>query len=128
MTQQEFQELTGLEVSPEQFGDIHDAYMSIPDGKHDFCQMWKNATEESRRVMILLTRSIKGGDNTINNINAKNKALLDAMFESVHRFSDPELRNVCIEHMGKREYLLKMLDKGYRFWDDDKEMLRNILE
>jgi hypothetical protein len=30
--------------------------------------------------------------------------------------------------MGKAEYLRRMLDKGYNFWEDDRVMLSNILQ
>lgn len=139
MTQQKFQQLTGLQVEAQEYRRIEEVYMSTQEEKQEFCQMWKDATEASRKYMLKMAETIndqakytKKQANAHQQIVAEREAtieeLLDAAFESTQSMSDPKLRKVCIEHMGKAEYLRKMLDKGYDFWEEDKQMLSDILQ
>lgn len=143
MTQQEFQQLTGLQVEAQEYRRIEEVYMSTQEEKQEFCQMWKDATEASRKYMLKMAeiknaqaeshrqyteKQANAHQQIIAEKDAKIEALLDAAFESTQSMSDPKLRKVCIEHMGKAEYLRRMLDKGYDFWEEDKQMLSDILQ
>lgn len=143
MNKHEFETLTGLQVGADEYEAIEKVYTATEDDKHKFCQMWKDATPDSRGYMMsmaiehekVIEKHKAEEEKTRKFIGElskeKNKVingLLNAMLDSVNKMSDPELREVCIKHMGKAEYLRRMLDRGYNFWEDDKVMLSNILQ
>ena len=131
MTQEEFKSITGLNVTTEEYIKIEKVYMSANSNKKEFCEMWLHTPEPTQDYMMEMARISEVNANVARE-NFKgladiNEGLLNAMFESVQVMSDPMLRKVCIDNMGKRTYIRKMIEGGHKLLDADKELLLSIL-
>ena len=132
MMHNEFETLTGCKVSPNKYELIEKVYMMTATDKQDFCTMWKTASPEAQNYMEAMALKAENYDNRleteIDALKNEKKYLLNAMFERAQKMSDPVLRDICIEKMGTKEYLLKLIKGGYNLWEADKELLIDALE
>lgn len=127
MLQAEFKNLTGLDITPEEYQEVENVYMSSDYSKEYFCNMWKNASEEARCWMIDMSRMIIRNQAHMMKMAKQQREIEDAMFESVQKFSDPDLRKVCIESMGKKNYIKKMINEERNLWEADRQMIVEMI-
>lgn len=133
MTQKEFETLTGKEVTAEEYQNIEAVYMADKGmDKVAFCEMWVNTPKAAQKMMIEMAVNEQRVKNdakvAVQSLLNEKKHLLDVMFESVQRMSDPELRKECIKQMGAKEYCKKLLEGGYKLWEDDKQLMIEIFD
>ena len=129
MTQKEFETLTGKEVTAEEYQNIEAVYMADKDmDKVAFCEMWVNTPKAAQKMMIEMAVNEQRVKYNVQSLLNEKKHLLDVMFGSVQRMSDPELRKECIKQMGAKEYCKKLLKGGLKLWEDDKQLMIEIFD
>ena len=135
MTQKEFEQRTGLEVSAEYFEEIHKAYMEAGDyvDKDTFCEEWKKNPEN---------RIVQGMHNTIRVMNVKldvaterikeqeqlESGLVDFLLERAQKFGDEELLIKTIELVGHAEVIRRKLVADMPLWERDREYIKKNLK
>ena len=140
MNKQEFEKLTGWEVSDETFKMYEEMYMNAGDDidKKTFCKEMKaldnsmvllglnNKIEELRKIIIdqhkeLDLRAEAGRD--------QRKEIIDFLIEEAHEMSSMKARNKAISLMGGRApYLAEIMRRGYNLWEIDKTDMIEVLD
>lgn len=140
MTQQEFQKLTGTEVTSDTYDYIQRVYMAAGDmDKKSFCKDWREGyVSESQIVSHLVTEvetcraTISNYENQLENDANSLKTLIDSfvdflVYEAAH-YSAPTLRNKAIQLVGIREFLRRKIAAGFELCKEDREALDEILK
>lgn len=140
MTQQEFQKLTGTEVTSDTYDYIQRVYMAAGDmDKKSFCADWRDGyVSKSRIVSHLVTEvetcraTISNYENQLENDANSLKTLIDSfvdflVYEAEH-YSAPALRDKAIKLVGICEYLRRKIAAGFELWREDREALDEILK
>lgn len=120
MTQKEFEERTGLKLSADGYTEVEECYMNTDLDKNDFCKLWmKNPTalKEIERKTVL-----------VRELYEERKCLSNFLIDQAEKWSASDLREKAIAMIGEKEYLRRKIAKGYNLWDNDKELLDEILK
>lgn len=138
MTQQEFENLTGLQTAPEDYKEIENVYLATSLDKEEFCEMWKDVIRNSRIMESLLeiTRHLTTATEKVEKLRAENKKLkekhqelLDSTFQNAQKLSPNGLRDAIIKQIGKKAYLKKLLtERKGSLWSADRQLLLEMLE
>lgn len=124
MTQQEFEQLTGTNVTSAEYLRIENVYMAdLNQSKQEFCKMWVKTPKSAQEMMIDMTLDLQATKDDLLQLTKSNDELLDIMFERTQKMSDPELRKSCIKHMGEKVYIQKLLQGKYNLWEDDRDLI-----
>jgi len=140
MIQQEFQKLTGTEVTSDTYDYIQRVYMAAGDmDKKSFCEDWRDGHVSESKIVSHLVNEVEICRATISNYekqleNDANslKTLIDSfvdflVYETEH-YSAPALRDKAIKMVGIREYLRRKIAAGFELWKEDREALDEILK
>ena len=119
MTQQEFIERTGLNVNAETYASIETVYMNTDLDKDAFCKAWKSNRSLLHEVE---TKTI-----LVRELYEQQQRMVDFLIIQAEKWSASDLREKAIQMIGGKEYLRIKLEKGYNFWEADKQMLSEIL-
>lgn len=138
MTKQEFETLTGIEVSLEEYAQYDDIYLQTDMDKQHFCADIKKHKNSS--IIRELTYKCHRNDDIISSIrddlqkkNEENDKLKDKLANMmiIHAYQTGSLvdRNEAIEFCGGvREYLIKKMNKGLKLSDEDMKDIKKIIE
>lgn len=133
MTQKEFEERMGREVTTEEYAAADAAYMASGDDvdKDRFCAMYKTKAGLYELVGMLSARI--GALQRLNgemrrSMNETGVNLL-GVAEDIQNgiVSAGSVDKVAYRLMGQREYLREKLDRGFTLTDNDRAMLIGIL-
>lgn len=128
MTQQEFEKLTSMTVTAEEYSQIEKVYMAdVNIDKRKFCEMWKNTPEPAQNYMIKVVNGYEKSSQKLSVVTNDRNSLLDIMFERAQVMADPVLRAECIKHMGAKEYIMKLMSSEHKIWEADKELIAEIM-
>lgn len=133
MRQQEFNERTGIVVSPEEFEKIHELYMAAGDmDKDGFCKEFR-AHGHSALVSALFG-SHQNLEEQRSDLAAKNKELtkqLEVAVELLIRkgaeYDDTRLTQTARNMVGRRKAILLSLHGGIRIGNDDLSYIEQHL-
>ncbi len=121
MTQQEFEERTGLKMTDQQFNEeVNSIYMDTDIDKDMFCELWK------KHPSALM--EIKKQTKLVRMLVEERKNVTDFLIDEAHKMSSTDARAKAISLLGHREYLKRKIEKGYDLWECDKELLIDILK
>lgn len=130
MTQQEFEQRTGIETNASAFERIHAIYMAAGErvSKDTFCKAYKAKTDEIWFILHEMANTINSQENEIKAYRIANDQTADFLIEQSEKYSSEELRNKVIDMLGEMEYLRRKIMKGYNLWQADRELLNDILK
>jgi len=140
MTQQEFEKITGTEVTPSSFDYINRVYMAAGDiDKSTFCKDWLNEYVSESKIVSYLTMTVEEHEGTIKNLERQVKQdaeclqnftdqMVDFLILQAEKWSATDLREKAIKLVGIREYLRRKIEYGFELWKADREALSQILK
>lgn len=120
MLQQEFEERTGLKLKADDYREVEEIYMNTDLDKDLFCKLWienPTALKEIERKTVLVRK-----------LYEERKSIENFLIDQSEKWIASELREKVISMIGEREYLRRKIEKGYNIWEDDKELLLDILK
>lgn len=142
MTQQEFENRTGIKVSADEFDRIHEIYMESPLDKDDWCAMWKKMDLTMRRELRYQTGCAIALQKELNERQKREMEELQErtkkeeleriefgkfLADEAHKYSSTEAREKAIELMGFKLYIAYKMAKGYGLWEmDQKEIIDRL--
>lgn len=119
MTQKEFEERTGLKLAAGDYTEVEERYMNTDLDKDAFCKLWIEnpvALKEIERKTVL-----------VRELYEERKSIEKFLIDQAEKWSASDLREKAIVMMGEREYLRRKIAKGYNLWEEDKELLLDVL-
>lgn len=139
MTQQEFEQRTGLKISEGSFNRVNAIYMNSTLDKDDFCEMWKSTTEKGRNEIDYFLTLVIEGNHQVDlwkdvhkkacETHEKEKIELGKFLaDEAHEYCSRKARDKAIEVMGFKVYIAYVLAKGYDLWQIDKEQIIDNLK
>ena len=137
MMQKEFEERTGMKVTPEEYARIEKLYMGTTMDKDAFCKEYKKI--QSSKIVADLETSLRIEEGKLRSkqieldaAKARENDTANFLIEQAQKLGIPELREKAIELIGAKEYILRKLKTESPLWDDDRailiETLNNIPE
>lgn len=126
MTQKEFEERIGHEVTGDEFESANAIYMAAGDmDKDTFCKDYEK--HKGSEIMLVLFERADLLSDKLHVLNNERDELADFLIDQAERYSASELRDKAIAMMGEREYLRRKIKRGYNLWEADRELLAEIL-
>lgn len=134
MTQKEFEERTGLQVSAEEFSKVNDIYMAL--GKMDkdtFCKEWKKhgKSELLAELWRIANREHDWGmekKGEFDRLYAERWELVDFLLERAQKFGDIELLKKAIDMVGHADVIRRKLTLEMPLWELDREYIKKNLK
>lgn len=127
MLQQEFEQLTGMEVTTEIYNNLIDPmYMSTKMDKQDFCKDFKKNHLKDSAVVVNLTETCCDQHRTINKLEQERKDIVLLLLKAAGT-EDNELSRKAIKMVGHKEVIRLKIMNGWELNDSDKAHLMMIL-
>lgn len=131
MLQKEFEQLTGIKPSVEEFDLIHAIYMNTALDKNQFCEDYKkHHISDSEIVKSLHAVSVNYQLQYQEAQKQLSKEQVDMtmfLIEQAEKWSATDLREKAISIIGIEKYLSIKLAKGYNLWELDRKAMIDIL-
>ena len=139
MTQQEFETLTGLTVTTNEYTYIERVYMASNLQKDEFCKEWKKnrslAVSNLVCDLVMEIEALRGSYETLHKeytracdgFTQENSNMVDFLILQAENCSASDLREKAIKMVGIKEYLRRRIDFGFSLWEEDKKALTEIL-
>lgn len=125
MTQQEFEERTGLKPTGEEFDYIHDVYMHTSMNKDEFCKDFKKHGD-SKIIRDVHVRAV--------NFELQNKQkdermdeLADFLIGKSRAYDDTDCRKMAVRLVGEQKVVLKTIKMNLPLWEEDREYIQRNL-
>lgn len=125
MTQQEFEERTGLKPTGEEFDYIHDVYMHTSMNKDEFCKDFKKHGD-SKIIRDVHVRTV--------NFELHNKQkdermdeLADFLIGKSRAYDDTDFRKMAVKLVGEQKVVLKTVEMNLPLWEEDREYIQRNL-
>lgn len=127
MTQKEFEARYGKKVEREYYERvIEPAYMATSYADKDvFVNAWKTPDHED--IIRNLTKVAECNREALSNALKLQDELAYLIADEAEASSNSRLREKAIEILGKKEYLIYKLEKGYNLWEADRALLISII-
>ena len=127
MLQKEFFERTGINLTEQEFNQVHAIYMQAGDNvdKDQFCADWKKH-HDSKLLHIFYNQA----DSMKDKLDQKRNEIHELaiyILEQAEENSTPSLREKAIQMLGIETYLRIKIQKGYNLWQKDLDALVEIL-
>lgn len=134
MTQQEFEDRTGLKVTSGEYADIEDMYMSADNmEKDEFCKCWRQAGKNpltlalSRSADKLSTRICMMAEELEREQSTK-KGLAGLLLEKAQQYRDPDFRREAVKLLGELEVVRMKIEWHMELWEEDSRFLLSIMD
>lgn len=127
MLQKEFFERTGINLTEQEFDQVHAIYMQAGDNvyKDQFCADWKKH-HDSKLLHIFYNQAYRMKDKLDQKRNEIHELAI-YILEQAEICSAPTLREKAIQMLGIETYLRIKIQKGYNLWQKDLDALVEIL-
>lgn len=119
MTQKEFEERTGLKMTPDGFEEVNETYMNTDIDKDLFCELWVNNPAALKEIEVK-TRELRKLQDMKNDV----VRFLANMAEET---GDRKVREKAVRIIGMKRYLCMKLGAGYDLWEDEREAVTEAL-
>ena len=134
MTQKEFEERTGLNVSAVEFCTVNDIYMAAGEmDKDTFCKEWKKHSES--KLLAELWKRVKHEHDLgmqkkeeCDKLRSERWELVDFLLERAQKFGDIELLHKAISMVGHAEVIRRKLDADMPLWELDRAYIKENLK
>lgn len=117
MTKQEFESMTGLQVTDEQMWKIHEVYMNMEGDKDFFCNMVKTMGQDAVDFLCRLGERMMATRGHIEELQEENEDLTEFIYRQSTEPDEYEVKDKAIELLGRDEYYARLVE-------DDKELDR----
>ena len=127
MTQKEFETRYGKKVEREYYERvIEPAYMATSYADKDaFVNAW--TTPDHEDIIRNLTKVAECNREALSNALKLQDELAYLIADEAEASSNSRLREKAIEILGKKEYLIYKLEKGYNLWEADINLILSII-
>ena len=119
MTQKEFFERTGIELTEDQYKEVELMYLEAGNmDKDEFCKDYKKHHES-----ILLATYFRQAENLKDKLDAmrdERNSLVDFLLERAQCFGDVELLHKAILLVGHDKVIKRKIRMDLPLWDEDK--------
>lgn len=139
MTQKEFEERTGISMTPDDFNTVYDIYMACGDemDKDEFCALWKgkkfwellnrvtdekNITEQAYGMAMSKIKTMKEQQET------RDAEQADFLLGKAEAYKDTDFYNEAVRLIGNKGVILAKIRLGLPLWDEDKEYIKDNLK
>ena len=139
MLQEEFEKMTGLEITAETFEQVHDIYMACGDDmdKADFCALWKKRNfrdllgraayehKITNQAYDMAMARIERIEATAMDLNGE---YAEFLLGKAAVYKDTDFYNEAVRMIGEKEVVMTKLRMGFPLWDEDIEYIKNNLK
>ena len=112
MTRQEFQTMTGFEVSDEKMWKIHEVYENMEGDKQFFCDMVKTMGQEAIDFLCRIGESMAATRGHIEELQEENDDLTEFIYRQSAEPDEYEVKDKAIELLGRDEYYARLVEDG----------------
>ena len=134
MMQKEFEERTGMQVTPAEYEKIEKLYMSSGNiDKDTFCKEWKKHSES--KLLAELWKRVKHEHDLgmqkkeeCDKLRSERWELVDFLLERAQKFGDIELLHKAISMVGHAEVIRRKLDADMPLWELDRAYIKENLK
>lgn len=134
MTQKEFEQRTGLNVSAVEFCTVNDIYMAAGEmDKDTFCKEWKKHSES--KLLAELWKRVKHEHDLgmqkkeeCDKLHSERWELVDFLLERAQKFGDEELLLKAIDMVGHAEVIRRKLTLEMPLWERDRAYIKENLK
>ena len=127
MTQKEFEERIGREVTGDEFERANDIYMMSGElDKDRFCADYKKH-KDSEIIAALFETADKQKDR-LHVLTKEREGLVNFLTDMAELTGEAEIQKMAARMIGWRGYLRLKIHKGYELWTDELKMLDEILK
>ena len=129
MTQQEFEERTGVKMTAQEYVAVENAYMAIGDDidKDQFCKIW---SDKKQLAEIMTSRAIeyqRQKEQAQKALRKMENDLADFLLEQGQEYDDEVMSGKASELVGRAEVIRRKLDRGYILCNSDiKYIMTNL--
>lgn len=128
MTKQEFEKLTGLNVSTAVFEVINNMYMNAGDkiDKEIFCKDWKEHGDS-----VLLKTFFSQSERLRDKLDLFREKIYQAallLVGKAHVYNDSDLRREAVRLVGEHKVVIITLDGRLPLWDEDIQFIKENLK
>lgn len=126
MTLLEFNQLTGANLTEDQYKPVEEMYMNAGNmDKQEFCAEWAKHNS-SKLLNMFYTQSCKLRDKK-DDLKDQIWDLAEFILDQAEELGSDKLTAKVIEMVGVKRYLKLKLEKGYDLSDTDRQELINII-
>lgn len=118
MTRQEFESMTGLQVTDEQMWKIHEVYVNMEGDKEFFCCMVKTMGQEAVDFLCRTGERMAATRGHIEELQEENSDLTEFIYRQSVEPDEYDAKEKAIELFGRDEYYARLVE-------DDKELDRD---
>ena len=133
MTKFEFEDLTGLKVTEEEYNGIEKMYYAVPNmDKHEFCKRWRQTgnnplTVELAKQVTIANERLKGTENALSSCLSKMEELAWFLIGKAAAYDDTDFYKEAIRIVGHKAAVLHKIKMGYPLWEEDRDYIKNNL-
>ena len=134
MTQQEFENITGLKVTEEEYKGIEAMYYAAPDmEKGEFCKRWRQCGNNPLAIALAKQATVATGmleerNNELDDCHGKMEDLAWFLIGKAAAYEDVDFYKEAIRIVGQKAAVLHKIKMGYPLWKEDKEYIKNNLK
>lgn len=124
MLQQEFEERTGMKVTPERYAEIENFYNMTTQkiDKDVFCKEWMEHGESLLLKDFALV--IERLEKQVKELKEERDKMADYLLAKAQLSRDIDLDNRAIEMLGHDEVIRRKIDRSYDLFEEDKKYIR----
>lgn len=122
MQQKEFEELTGLQVTPEEYYEIEQIYNTVDTiDKKEFCEHWKRGNY--MYIFAQLVKKVRDYEKWAKEQSETKNACIPVLLDKADSYGDYKLKEVAISLAGVRKTAKLSIMHDYKLCADEKEYL-----
>lgn len=122
MQQKEFEELTGLQVAPEEYYEIEQIYNTADTiDKKEFCEHWKRGNY--MYIFSQLVKKIRDYEKWAEEQSETKNACIPVLLDKANVYNDYKLKEVAISLAGVRKTARLSIMHDYKLCADEKSYL-----
>lgn len=122
MQQKEFEELTGLQVTPEEYYEIEQIYNTVDTiDKKEFCEHWKRGNY--MYIFAQLVKKVRDYEKWAKEQQEAKDACIPVLLDKADSYGDYKLKEVAISLAGVRKTAKLSIMHDYKLCADEKEYL-----
>lgn len=118
MTQREFEERIGREVTLDEYARANAMYMAADNVDKDvFCKEY-GTLKDSKTFNDIVDRYYNE-NKSVYRLTEEKAEMLDMLIQNAEKYGDESMAQLAIKIMGEREYLRRKIRLGVQLCDDD---------
>lgn len=122
MQQKEFEELTGMQTTPEEYYEIEQVYNTVDTiDKKEFCEHWKRGNHMC--IFSQLVKKVRDYEKWAKKQQEKKNACIPVLLDKADSYGDYKLKEVAISLAGVRTTAKICVEHGYKLCSDEKNYL-----